>query len=218
VAGVALDLATLMRDARNAMAMTHDPTNVSVTDPVEPVGPPESGDPEPSEAPSPSVAESAAAPALSWAENEVLGALRRLARAQAQLVAAEAQVAAVGSASFDPADVERLEQVHAELASARAKATGRFAKGAARQRVRELETTERLVLDRLGVASYDEYRARADRSQGSQVVDSEVIDFARRELASAQRAYHEVQALEVVAPEVPEAASPAPPEPEIDLT
>ena len=155
----------------------------------------------------------AAAPALSWAENEVLDALRRLARAQAQLVAAEAQVAAVDSAGFDPADVERLEQVHAELATAKGKATKKFAKGAARERARELESTERLVLDRLGVASYDEYRARADRSQGSQVVDSEVIDFARRELASAQRAWREVQALEVVAPEAPDA-----PEPEIDLT
>jgi hypothetical protein len=206
------------------MAMSHDPTNVSVTDPIEPVEsvePSQGGDAAPAEpldrgtsAPGEQPS-AAAAPALSWAENEVLGALRRLARAQAQLAAAQAQVAAAGSASFDPADVERLEQVHAELAKAKGKASGRFAKGAARQRVRELESSERLVLDRLGVASFEEYRARANRSQGSQVVDSEVIAFARRELESAQRAWREVQALEVVAPEPPD---PAPVEPEIDLT
>jgi hypothetical protein len=197
------------------MAMTHDPTHVSVTDPVGAVEG-ENAAPlgvEQSVAQPVEQEPATAAPALSWAENEVLGALRRLARAQAQVAAAEAQVAAAGSASFDPADVERLEQVHAELASANAKATGRFSKGAARQRARELESTERLVLGRLGVASYEEYEAVAARSQGSNVVDSEVIEFARRELDSAQRAWREVQELEVVGPETP-----ALPQPEIDLT
>ncbi len=197
------------------MAMTHDPTNVSVTDPVEPVAPVAGGDAAPADGHEAAEPEPAtAAPTLTWAESEVLDALRRLARAQAQLAAAEAQVAA-DTASFDPADGERLEQVHAQLAKAKGKAAKKFAKGAARERVRELESTERLVLDRLGVASFEEYRARADRRQGSQVVDSEVIDFARRELASAHRAWREVQALEVVGPEVPDAPEP---EPEIDLT
>jgi len=203
------------------MAMTHDPTQVSdVADPADPVAvaPPAGGTDQPRAEPTPPGAASGEAattdgPALTWAENEVLVALRRLARARAQLAAAEAQVAAVSSSGFEAADVERLEQVHAELAVARKKASGRRAKGGARQRARELESTERLLLDRLGVASYEEYRTRADRSQDSQVIDSEVIDFARRELDSAQRAWREARALEVVQPTAPAGA-----EPDIDLT
>jgi len=181
------------------MAMTHDPTEVTGPAPTRtadgygPAGRVASD--QPIIVPDPP--EVQAAPALSWAEREVLGALQRLARAQANLASAQAQGEAADAATFDPVDVQRLEELHAELAAARAKASGRFAKGAARQRVRDLETTERLVLGRLGVDSYDDYRSQAAARVDHQVVETEVIDFARRELASAQQAWREVQALEV---------------------
>jgi hypothetical protein len=185
------------------MAMTHDPTDVTDRAPTRPltgVGPNgRVASDQPTIIPDPPDVQAppAGATTLSWAEREVLGALRRLARAQANLAAAEAQGEAADAATFDPVDVERLEEVHVELAAARAKASGRFTKGAARQRVRDLETTERLVLGRLGVDGYDDYRAQAAARVHHQVVETEVIDFARRELASAQQAWREVQALEV---------------------
>ncbi|HVN51788.1 MAG TPA: hypothetical protein VMT43_10170 [Acidimicrobiales bacterium] len=198
------------------MAMTHDPTDVSdgaATAVADPAPTPVPGSDQPTVVP-----DAPEAPALSWAEREVLGALRRLARARANLAAAEAKLVDGDAATFDPADVERLEEVHAELGAARAKAAGRFAKGAARQRVRDLESTERLVLGRLGVASYDDYLALAATREGNHVVESEVIDFARRELASAQQAWREVQALEVVDPDEPVGGTGSDPTPDIDLT
>ena len=135
------------------------------------------------------------APALSWAEQEVLTALKRLARAQSQLQALEGQG---GSArrSFDAADGERLEALEIELAHARAKASGRFAKGAARERVAELEVTERLLMDQLGVATFAEFRTISEAPASVDSVDPAVLAFARQELASAQQAWLEVQALE----------------------
>jgi len=191
--------------------MTHDPTGV--TDAPSTVAQGSATPLRPNDQPT-IVPDGDDRPALSWAEREVLGALRRLARAQANLAAAEASVEATDAATFDPADVDRLEQVHVELAAARAKASGRFAKGSARQRARDLETTERLVLGRMGVGSYEEYRSLVAARAGSQVVESEVIDFARRELASAQQAWREVQALEVADSDT----SVFDPTPEIDLT
>jgi hypothetical protein len=192
------------------MAMTHDPTDVTDLTTARTADQPTIVP----DAPPNVHAVPADAPALSWVEREVLDSLRRLAIAQANLAAAEAQGEAADATSFDPADVERLEEVHVDLAAARAKAAGRLKKGGARQRVRDLETTERLVLGRLGVDSYDEYRSLAAARVHHQVVESEVIDFARRELASAQQAWREVQALEVDQ----RSASVFGPQPDIDLT
>jgi len=134
------------------------------------------------------------APALSWAEQEVLTALKRLARAQSQLQALERQGGA--RRSLDADDGQRLEALEIELAHARAKASGRFAKGAARERVAELEVTERLLLDQLGVTTFAEYRTISEAPASVDSVDPAVLAFARQELASAQQAWLEVQALE----------------------
>ena len=154
--------------------------------------------------------ESERAPALSWAEQEVLTALKRLARAQSQLQALEAQVAPARR-TFDPVDAGRLDALAVELVQARSKASGRFAKGAARDRVSELEMSERLLLERLGVSSYAEYRAVVDApAPTTEPVDDAVLSFARQELASAQQAWLDVQAFDMPAdPEPPAQADPA---------
>jgi len=143
------------------------------------------------------------APALSWAEQETLDALKRLAGAQSQLQALEDRASATPPA-IDPTAGSRLEQIHAEVVAARAKASGRFARGAARDRLEQLEMNERLVLDQVGVADYEAYRrlAAAAAAPGPDPVDPQVLAFARQELASAQQAWLEVAAMEV--PEVEE--------------
>jgi len=143
------------------------------------------------------------APALSWAERETLDALKRLASAQSQLQALEERAAAV-SPRIDPADGQRLEHVHGEVVAARAKASGRFGRAAARERLEQLEMNERLVLDQLGLPDYDAYRRAltGGSTPGPDPVDPQVLAFARQELASAQRAWLEIQAMEV--PEVEE--------------
>ena len=148
----------------------------------------------------------APAPVLSWAEQEVLNALKRLARAQSQLQALEGQ-GGPARRSFDAADGERLEALEIDLAQARAKASGRFAKGTARERVDELEVSERLLLDHLGVATFAEYQTMSEAPASADTVDPAVLAFARQELASAQQAWLEVQALET--PDAPPTDSPA---------
>jgi hypothetical protein len=146
-------------------------------------------------------------PALSWAEQEVLTALKRLARAQSQLQAPKGQ-RGPAARSLDPIDAERLESLAAELTQARSKASGRFAKGAARDRVRELELSERLLLERLGVSSLAEFRALVDAAPPTvEPVDPAVLAFARQELASAQQGWLDVQALEM--PPEPDPPAPA---------
>ena len=127
----------------------------------------------------------------------MLTALKRLARAQSQLQALEAQVTPPRR-TFDPVDAERLDALAVELAQARSKASGRFAKAAARDRVNELEMSERLLLERLGVSSYSEYRAVVDApAPAAAPVDDAVLTFARQELASAQQAWLDVQAFDM---------------------
>jgi hypothetical protein len=187
------------------MAMTHDPTGLSESadagalDQADPAGP------EVSIEAAPARAEGGAT--VSWAEREIVDSLHRLARAQAQLAAAEEQAAvAADQARFDEVDAERLEQVHAELLVARERASGRFAKGSVRQRVGELEMAERLVLERLGAPSYEEFRAKAARASSRPAADPDVVAFARRELEAAKSAWLEAQSIEI------------PPPPDIDLT
>ncbi|MGZ4705537.1 MAG: hypothetical protein ACXWCM_11775 [Acidimicrobiales bacterium] len=170
---------------------------------------------QPAEVPEATAPAEAAPVTLTWAEQEVVDALKRLARAQSAVADLEARAAEATSPTFEAADVERLEQLQGPLAQARAKAAGRFGKAAARERLDELEMAERLVLDRMGVGSFDEYRAAIEAPQ-VETVDAQVLAFAERELASARAAWLEVQALEV-----PPAEAPAPevePEVTIDLT
>ncbi len=152
---------------------------------------------------------------LTWAEQEVVDALKRLARAQSDLADLEARAAETTTPTFEAADVERLEQLQGQLAQTRAKAGGRFGRAAARERLDELVMAERLVLDRMGVGSYDDYRSEIEAPL-VEAVDPQVLAFAQRELASARAAWLEVQALEIPPVEAPEPLPEA--EATIDLT
>jgi len=166
---------------------------MAMADAPGPVGPHAVPDPDPGD--------QAAAPALSWAEQETLDALKRLARAQSNLEALESQ-AGPAAPRLDPDAVTRLERVHAELLEAREKASGRFARGAARERADQLETTERLVLSELGQPDYDSVRSALASSRAAEpTVDPQVLAFARQELVSARQAWIEVQAMAVPDPD-----------------
>jgi hypothetical protein len=196
------------------MAMTDDPSALT-GQAARPAAPPPATNP-----PDASPPETEAEPTLSWAEREMLDGLRRLARARAQLAAAEGRTAEARPRPFDPEAVAELERIHGELVAARAKASGRFGKGGARQQVRDLELAERQVLDHLKMATYEDYQARAAALPASAVVDPDVVAFAQRELEAAERGWQEVRALDLPPAEAPtEPASPEPrAEPEIDLT
>lgn len=191
------------------MAMTHDPTDASTQEARRAPVPAE-------DAPVATTAE----PTLTWAERETLDGLRRLARARAQLAAAEGRPDEGRPRPFDPVAEGELERVHRDLLEARIRATGRFVKGGARARVRELELTERQLLDHLKMATYDDYRARAAALRApAPTVDPDVVAFARRELESAERGWQELRELNVPAPHpAPVQAPPVDAEPDIDLT
>jgi hypothetical protein len=140
----------------------------------------------------------ASAPTVTWAEQEIVTALRRLAAAQAQLATAEAEYeeAQVEVARrTDREDLTRLEEIHRELMEARARASGWFGRSA-RDRVPALEMAEEVVLHRLGAATYLEARARAAEASVAEA-DTHTLEFARRELHAAQAEWREVQALEL---------------------
>ncbi len=139
---------------------------------------------------------------MSWHEKELLAALKRVVTARERLATLEAQAGTVVSTGFDPDDVARLEEVHADLVHARQKASGPFGRRWT-DKVEALEMNERLILDRLGVATFEELRAaRAERPATSvELVDPVVLDFARRELQAAESAFLELQTLEVAADE-----------------
>ena len=103
-------------------------------------------------------------------------------------------------------DVARVEALQAEVAQLAPKAQSRFGGGAARQRIAEAEAEQRLICERAGVADLEALRQRA---AAGPVVDPTVLDFARRELAAAEAAWDEVQALEVPEPEPEEASDDA---------
>jgi hypothetical protein len=192
----------------------------STTRTAGPTAPASSAPPTPPEA-SPATTDAPAEPApvtLSWAEQEVVDALKRLARAQSAVADLEARAAEATTPTFEAADVERLEQLQGQLAQARAKAGHRFGKAAARERLDELVMAERLVLDRMGVDSFAEYRAVIEAPHVD-AVDPQVLAFAERELTSARAAWLEVQALEIPPPEpAPEPVAEPEPEITIDLT
>jgi hypothetical protein len=154
---------------------------------------------------------------LTWAEQEIIGALRRLARAQAQVDDIRARRRSHQPRTFDPADVERLEQLQAQLTVARIEASGRFVKGATRQALRDLERAERRVLDRLQMATYDDYRARVQSLASSEVpVEPAMAAFADRELEAAWAEWRAVRSLPAI--QVPVDDADEAPEPVIDLT
>jgi hypothetical protein len=149
--------------------------------------------------------------ALSWAEQETLDALKRLARAQSQLQALEEQLP-TGVVPLDPADGQRLVEIHAELVRARSKAAGRFGRAAARDRLDQLETSERLLLEHMGLSDYDDYVAASAPPRSTvAAVDPQMLAFARQELISARQAWLEVQAMAVPDADPPEPADAAPP-------
>jgi hypothetical protein len=141
---------------------------------------------------------------MSWHEKELVAALKRLVAARERLAALEAQAGTTVSTGFDPDDEARLDELHAELVHARQKASGPFGRRWS-DKVESLEMNERLVLDRLGVASYEEFRSqRVERPATTvELVDPVVLDFARRELQTAEAAFLDLQTL-VVAEDEPE--------------
>lgn len=141
---------------------------------------------------------------MSWHEKELVAALKRLVAARTRLAALEAQAGTTVSTGFDPDDAARLEELHDELVHARQKASGAFGRRWA-DKVEALEMNERLVLDRLGVTTYEEYRAqRVERPATTvELVDPVVLDFARRELDTAEAAFLDLQTM-VVADDEPE--------------
>jgi hypothetical protein len=152
-------------------------------------------------------------PRLSFKERETLLALRRLANARSQLDQLEEQLAATSRApSWDPDDLARAESYQREIDELATKAHSRFGGGNARARLTEVEMQQRLLLDRLGVASYDELRDTERVAPGGPTVDPAFVDFARRELESAAEAYRQVLSM----PDTP-VPEPGPVDP-IDLT
>ena len=149
-------------------------------------------------------------PTLSWADQEIVASLRRLARAQAQVAAAGGAAAHDRAPALDPADVQRLEQVHADLEGPGPRRRGAAPRERPPGRPRPGDT-ERLVLERLGVASYDDYRSQV-AGAGSEVtpVDPAMLDFARRELASAWAEWLEIRSLTTDTPADPSSALPPP--------
>jgi hypothetical protein len=155
-------------------------------------------------------------PRLSWRDRELLSALRRLANSRAQVQSLEAALEQQREiAPTDPADVERVEAFEAELTKLRAKAASRFGGGAARERVPEVEMQQRLVLERLGFASYADFTAAGGRAKPAvEPVDPAFLEFSRHELASAEEAYEQVRAMPDDEPDAP----PTPTRSTIDLT
>ncbi len=141
---------------------------------------------------------SAASPARpTWQEREIALALQRLASARVRVASLEEELAtpAAAVAKAGPADIGRLEELHGEITKLKPKASSRFGGGSARQRVNELEVQERLILERLGVDSYEAYVVIAEQPAAPPAVDPDVMAFARKEFESAQQAFLDVSTL-----------------------
>ncbi|WP_334144909.1 hypothetical protein, partial [Rhabdothermincola sp.] len=141
-------------------------------------------------------------PRLSFKEREMLTALRRLANARSQLSQLEEKLAAQQQRdSWDPGDLERVEELQRELDKLRQKAQSRFGGGSARERLAKVELEQRLILDRLGVGSFEDLEAlRRSPTSTADEVDPVFVQFARRELAAAEEAYRQVLLLPDDAP------------------
>lgn len=133
---------------------------------------------------------------LSWSEREMLTALRRLANAQLQVAQVDELLERQPALALERADATLVQTTAAELDALAKKARSRFGGGSARARVAELESRQRVVLDRLGFESYDAFvAAGAGDAAGlaaPEPVDPVVVEFARRELLAAEAAYREL--------------------------
>ena len=100
---------------------------------------------------------------------------------------------AVRNPELDRGMVDRLEQAHAELLDAIDKADSRFGGARAQQRVEALRIAEHAILDEMGFTSYSDYMMGYSLLH----VDPEkeaALDAARAELASAEDAWHALEA------------------------
>ena len=141
---------------------------------------------------------SAAPPARpSWQEREIALALQRLASARVRVASLEEQLASPAAtvAAADPADIDRVEALQAEIVKLQPKASSRFGGGNARHRIDELLVQQRLVLERLGFDSYDAYHAVGARPDAAPAVDPDVMAFAVAEFESAQQAFLDVSTM-----------------------
>jgi len=135
----------------------------------------------------------------SWHEREIALALQRLANARAHLATLEAQhEVEPATIAADPADITLAEALQIDIERYTAKAAGRFG-GGARAKLDDCRRQQRVVLERLGVATIDELRTRGSAA-AAPAVDPTLLDFARRECAEAEKEFLEVAAM--VIPEV----------------
>jgi hypothetical protein len=135
---------------------------------------------------------------LSWQENELVNALKRVANARSQLVTLEAEAAVAAKAPHvSAADAAALTANHAQLVQAQAKARGRLGGGAARKRLPELEATEARLLRSARMATYDDFEAWRLAPNPEPTVDLALLDFARREVTAASNALAQIQSLEL---------------------
>jgi len=132
-----------------------------------------------------------------WQEREIALALQRLASARVRVASLEEELAspAAAVATADRADISRLEALQAEIAKLQPKASSRFGGGNARQRIDELSVQQTLILQRLGVDSYEDYLAVANQPVAPPAVDADVMAFAVAEFESAQKAFIEVSTM-----------------------
>jgi hypothetical protein len=143
---------------------------------------------------------------MSWQERETMLALQRLATARANLATLEEAAApADPMASVDRDDARRADELHAEIEKLRPKTTARFGAGAAKEKIDELDFQLRLVLDRMGFATYEAYRAAAENPVTAADVDATVLELARREFRSAEESFLEIASM-VSPPSEPEPA------------
>lgn len=119
----------------------------------------------------------------------VADARARLDDARQALLEAEQ---AIRNPRLDREEVDRLEDIHAELLDAADRADRRLAGDRARRRVEELRAAEQEVLDRLGFASYSEYMMGSSLLHVDPVKEA-ALDAARRTLAEAEDEWHRIQ-------------------------
>jgi hypothetical protein len=149
---------------------------------------------------------------MSWHEKELVAALKRLVVARERLQVLEEQAQEPALPVLDPADVARAHELQEQIAVLRQKVSG-FRGGRYRDDLDALIMQERLVLDRLAVASHEELADRLRRvgTAPVNVVDPTVLEFARRELAAAEQAFLDVQTMDVpTEPEQPEGPAEGP--------
>jgi hypothetical protein len=161
----------------------------------------------------------AGGPRLSWQEREIVSALRRLAKARAQVVELEARLAEQARRPApDPADSALVEELQKEIERVAPRAASRFGAGAARARLAELQRRQREVLARLGFDDYTAYSAAGGGLAPVDDVDPVFVEFARREVRDAEEALAALLALPDDGTDLPGGAAEVPEAPDHPLT